>query len=587
MARLVQRTPEFVRILSLPRRKIDEEDKAGFRFKLSEKLRTVHGRETLFPIQALAMYEMYRMQGLFGSIAVGFGKTLISLLAGTVLASKSPLLLLPASLISKTEREMRRLEQHWRISARYRMFSYQALGRTGAAHALDPSSDHAIFKPDLIVADECHYLKDRKAAVTKRVERYMEARPGTAFVALSGTITKDTIEDYAHIMRWCLGRQNTPLPNVYSELKDWASVLDPEDENSAGEFWKDPEQRRRENVEPGALWSFAPMSARSSSDNIRPIRRGFGTFLSETPGVIMTSKSYTGASLRIGKLDLAPVPEVTERMQRLRGEWMLPDEWPLFDAPLVRMAALEMVLGFFYKWEPRPPSEWNEKRKAWAGECRDILKNNRRNLDSELQVTNAVDAGLYPESKRILEEWRAIRDTFTPHPVAEWFSDHAIEACAAWAKGRKGSVIWTAHTAFGERLALKNCWPYFGEGGMSNEGLDIETTDEPIIVASIQANGTGRNLQRYNQALGTCWPSNAKSLEQWLGRHHREGQRAHEVRYDFLCGCLEHVRAWKRSRAHADGNQETTLQEQRINFADIEFDESALDDYRPGPEWNK
>ena len=54
------------------------------------------------------------------------------------------------------------------------------LGLVQSAQKLD------YIQPDLIIADECHLLKNHKAGRTRRVTRYMREHPETKFVGVSG-----------------------------------------------------------------------------------------------------------------------------------------------------------------------------------------------------------------------------------------------------------------------------------------------------------------------------------------------------------------------------------------------------------------
>ena len=162
----VKHSDELRRILALPRRSLDDPQWVDLAEEMTEILRTPNGTMRLRPIQAMALHDIGVVGGLFAPIGVGEGKTLITLLAPFVLGAERPLLLLPASLIRKTERERRELAKHWLVSD-VQMVSYEMLGRVQAASLLDR------IKPDLIIADEVHKLKNRKAAVTRRVARYM------------------------------------------------------------------------------------------------------------------------------------------------------------------------------------------------------------------------------------------------------------------------------------------------------------------------------------------------------------------------------------------------------------------------------
>ena len=194
----------------------DNEDLAR---DMTALLKTPCGTMGLRPVQALALHDIGVAGGLFGPIRVGGGKTLISLLAPYILESRSPLLLLPAALIDKTQRDLRELSKHWRIPRNIRMLSYEMLGRVQSAGTF------AHYPPDLIVADEAHRLKNKKAGVTRRVVRFMKEHPKTHFVAISGTIMSRSIRDFAHIIRWCLPK-GAPVPITEGEVEEWGDALD-------------------------------------------------------------------------------------------------------------------------------------------------------------------------------------------------------------------------------------------------------------------------------------------------------------------------------------------------------------------------
>ena len=110
-----QDTGELRRILALPRRQHTDADRARFVEALSATLRKPGGTMTLWPVQATALFEIASCDGAYLPIRVSGGKTLISLLAPTVLGAARPLLIVPAKLVEKTRRDWRRLAAHWKI----------------------------------------------------------------------------------------------------------------------------------------------------------------------------------------------------------------------------------------------------------------------------------------------------------------------------------------------------------------------------------------------------------------------------------------------------------------------------------------
>lgn len=216
--RAVARSADFARIVNLPTKEIlDGETLAR---EMTQALRTPGGTMSLRPVQALALYEMMNCGGAFCPMGVGTGKTLVFLLAPIVLDLERPIGLLPASLKEKTERERRHYAEHFKVDRTMQLYSYEMLGRESSANWLSN------MRPDGLITDESHRLKNPKAACTRRVARWMRENPETKFVAMSGTMIKDSLRNFAHLLRWSLGAENAPIPQTEGELDEWADALD-------------------------------------------------------------------------------------------------------------------------------------------------------------------------------------------------------------------------------------------------------------------------------------------------------------------------------------------------------------------------
>ncbi len=528
----VRHTAELSRIIAIPRR--PEMDLPSLATELTSLLKSPRGTMSLRPVQALALHDIGICHGGFLPVGVGEGKTLTSFLAAYILDAKRPLLLLPASLIEKTERDRRLVYgPHWRVPSNIRLMSYEMLGRAQSAMDLET------YKPDLIIADEVHRLKNRRAAVTRRVARWMHDHPETRFVGMSGTIMRKSLIDFGHILRWAL-KDKAPIPKTQEELEEWASALD---ECSAG---KPGDELSR--LEPGALLQFAGREPTSSGSDLERARRGFRARLTETPGVVATAGDSERVDcsiyIRAHVLDVKPITE--KHFKTLRETWETPDGWPLSQGVDVWRHARELSLGFNYIWSPRPPKEWLEPRRAWSAFVREVLSHSRT-LDSELQVAQACDAGRLANDE--LQAWRAVRDTFVPNTVAVWHDDTALHWCADWM--RRPGIVWTEHSFFASRLAELTGCPYYGAKGMTDAGQFIDDANPQVAaIVSIDANREGRNLQtKWSRNLVVSPPEGADVWQQMLGRTHRPGQLADEVEVDLIWGCREHVNAWRKAMA--------------------------------------
>ena len=357
----VKDNAELDRIIKLPRRDWQDVDASW----LTETLKTSGGTMALRPIQAIALLEIGTEGGLFAPVRVGGGKTLISLLAPVVAFAERPLLLVPAALVGKTERDEAIYRCHWQLGPWIRVMSFEWLGRSQAAEELEK------WQPDLIIADEVHRLKNPKAAVTRRVRRYMLGHPETQFVAMSGTITKRSLHDYSHILRWCMQAGAAPLPRGYNDLELWADALD-------------ERKRQLKRANPGALIRLCDeeeIRIWDTGDSRRAARMAFRRRLRDTPGIVASDETPIDASITIKSLELKLGDSVDEAFHLLRRKWETPDGWPIADGLSMFRHARELALCFYYIWDPRPPREWIEARKAWAAFARNVLKYSRH-LDS-------------------------------------------------------------------------------------------------------------------------------------------------------------------------------------------------------------
>lgn len=591
----VTHTVEFQRVAGLARRphtfaSAEECD------ALAALLRTAAGKMTLLPEQATVFAELFAFRRLVGSICAGGGKTLMTLLMGRILEVERTVVLVPSGLADKTRREYAQLREHWIVDHMPEVVGYEYLGRVQADGLLER------LRPQLIVADEAHRLKNTKAACTRRVRRYLKEHAGeVTYVPLSGTLTGAALADCAHQYEWALGA-HSPLPRRHVDIAEWGSAIDVDVAPGTMRF------------APGALEQLysAEDAELAATDELTAVRNAVQRRVRETPGVIATEDSYGGASLTVRLVPLdRPRPDVDAAMARLEESWCTPDEWPISDAAQKHAHGLEIGSGFFYAWDPRPPIEWVTARRAWSATCRHVIDHGQR-ADSELQLINAIrharrsgdkwithvptQNGLVVGSGSIDETlacWEELRDTFRPNSVPRWIDDEVINYVAGWLEynprdGDPGrpAIVWCGHTALAERLSAKLGLDYYGRKGLNARGEPIEGANGRYpIIASIASSGTGRNLQAFHRNLVIPSKLGGISAEQLLARTHRKGQPADEVTYEILITCARAYRMYERAIEKARYIRDTTGQKQRILFAD------TLDEVRVavprlnGPRW--
>ncbi len=534
-------SPEFRRVLGLPTRKpIDLID------FWTATLKRPEGSMRLRPIQAETLNELDGRRGVFGAIGVGEGKTLISALAPTVAYADRPLLIVPAKLREKTHRDFAELRKHWQMSE-IRIISYEKLGRVSAAEYLDE------LKPDMVIADEAHRLKNPSAAVTRRVVRYLRMNPGVSFLAMSGTIASRSLMDFHHLLALTLGVDHMPLPAPRAECARWARVVD--------------EKIDGPRSKPGALTGLVQSGPNSGAHfGLDAVREAVGKRIFSTPGIVHTPKGSVDASITVDFQHPELSPTVKEKLEDLESG-LCPNGDEATPADVYRHART-LVLGFYYAWDPEPPWDWLDARRNWKRVVRDVLEMELPGLDSELQVAQAAEAGKLGVGGT-WERWKGVRATFKPNSVPVWLDTSVLCSAAAWTKAQpKPTIIWVEHQAAGKQLEEITGYPFFHQQGLSDSGAYIDDA-EGTIIASIGANAEGRNLQKWDRNFILTPPGSGRIMEQLFGRTHRTGQASDEVHFEILLGHSSIRDSVRQAFADAKFIAATTGQPQKLNLADV------------------
>lgn len=488
--------------------------------------------------QSLLFHELCACQGGIGCIGVGGGKSFVAPLLPFAINAKKPLLIVPAQLKIQTIDHVipKHQELGLQIHPNLRIETYNWISSIKGADFLEE------YQPDLIIADECHKLKNPKAARTKRIMRFFKKYPQTIFVGLSGTITKNSLLDYYHLFFLAL-RKGSPLPNNYQECELWDLALSPKKDKPFYEM-----------IHPGALleWNSEP-------------RVGFQNRLRKTSGVIFTEQSQCESSIYIQLMkDQYKSPELTN----CRYDWELPNGELICDALEYYQKMRQLALGFYYDYVVQPPDEWSETKRSWQSIARSILKYNRQNIDTLGQLELSPIVQQIPE----YHKWKSIEKTYIPQTYARWFDPniiyelmHALSYQNDWSE----SLIWTDSVAVGE-LFKHNGMQYFGSG---DDRELLEYIKKPYIsaplVLSINAHSEGKNLQRFNKNIILTPPASGKAWEQIIGRTHRLGQEADEILFYVYLHTPEYEQAFENALDEAKYIQQTTGQKQKLLLATI------------------
>lgn len=551
----MRRSEDLERVLKVPRRTavVTEAEVAA----LHADLCLPNGTRRLRPIQALALAEARRANGLFGPIGVGAGKSDIALLLPVVMRSRVAVLLVPANLREKVfQQDYPTLVQHYRLprlaNAKVQTIDSECVLHVHSYNELSSANQHDLLdrlQPDLVICDEAHALRHPSAARTRRFLNYFRTHRDTRLCVLSGTMTSKSIKDYAHLA-WLSLRENAPVPTKWGALEEWAAALD-----------SGPVQ-----APPGALLELCREG--------EPVREGFRRRVVETPGVVATSEGAIGTSLVFSERPLKAPPEVREALKVMRETWTTPDEGEAFDDILtLHRYARQLAAGFYYRWtwpkgEPAAVrAAWLDARKAWNREVANFLTYRAKpGIDSPLLLAKACADGRV--SSMNYERWADLKDTAQPAVEAVWLSDYLVKDAVAWGKENVG-IIWYEHASLGAAIAKAGGFPLFGPGA---EGI-LKEKGQRTIVASIKAHGTGKNLQDFSRNLVTTAPTSGTVWEQLLGRTHRPGQQADEVTVEVYRHTLEMRSAMTKALRDAEYQEKTTGNQQKLLFATYLFED--------------
>ena len=508
-----------------------EQAKPGGPLDYTERLRAPGGTMQLKPIQNVALHWIEKTRGLVGPLAVGAGKTLISLLAPVVMNAQRPILFIPPTLQIPLRREIEKLEKHFRMPKGLYIIPYSQLSVAKSTALLEQ------IKPDLIISDEAHNLRSPDTARTKRILRYFRQFPTTRFIALSGTLTSKSLRDYAHLCELAL-RGGSPLPTEEADLIAWANCLD------AGSQTQDRDW--------SVFAAFADLrhidDTAQRQDEARDVfRQRFVT----TPGVVATTEASVQCSLNLVERPLVTPDVVKDALRELHRTWCRPDGEEMDSALSLWRLGMQISQGFYLRWvwpNGVVDHEWLEARSNWHKEVRYVLQRNITGLDSPFLVWQGVSRGTLtdPSIIRAWAAWDAVRGRPVPPTETVWIDDFLIRDAVRWLREHPKGLIW--HNDLATESALRAAGiPTYGRG-------EVPPLDgsKGGMALSIRVHGTGLNLQHHHaENLLLSFPSSAKTCEQLIGRTHRQGQEADEVNVYFYQHTTDVVAAVISARQNA------------------------------------
>lgn len=558
-----------------------------------EALQRVHVKEQAYEdgfrlqrVQVEALQFFIETGGLFAPIQVGGGKTLISLRCVGIAVEQGIqriCLFVPSQVYSQ-------LVNHDIAWARRRVplgtSFYQMGGKSPARRMelaggrrgcwiipyslLSTQDSYTLLekiRPELMIFDEAHHLKNRDSARTKRIRTYWRKyRPKC--VCLSGTMTAKSLNDYAHLLMMSLG-QGAPVPLEANMVQEWAATLDSEQANT--EEWHKP-RTSAGPLRPLINWSNDNFPATQLQFDVPGFRHAFQNRLLTTPGVVSSPPDALGTSIVVENLQADRMAaeggsNLTSLLDRLNNDWVSPSGDELDHAMQVWKCNNELTAGIYNALVWPDAGKVAESRNISVDFAEELLTRSkeyhrlqqeyhrvlrqwfsshphRPGLDTPMLVGSSMakhgsrDVGTVLYDAWRLKESADFEGRIERQSVPMRVCDYKIQKAISWAKERDQGIVWYWHQVMGDWLFEKLVAAginavHCPAGKQANDFLTSEGAadrcSKKILVCSIAAHGTGKNLQFMTDQIFVQLPVNELSMEQAIGRTHRKGQTADEV----------------------------------------------------------
>ena len=424
------------------------------------------------------------------------------------------------------------------------------------------------IKPDVIVGDEIHSVGRRSAARTKRLFDYINNN-NPELVGMSGTITAKGVLDYWHIIKAALG-DNSPLPLSSNLASEWASVID-SDSNSIDNRG-DLSESASGPLMPLVDWARRNFPDEEVKASVPGFRKAYRLRLNSAPGVVSSGLAEIGTSLTLHNESLKDELEQAEGHGKLKELiagveelWETPNGDEIEHAIHTWKWMFELSAGFYNQLTWPGEKEYAERKNISEAEAAEVLTGAKYHHEAGQEYASLLRKFLEASPPEGMDTPMLVGGEFSRHPDdwahnelyqawAHWHRqdfegrpdrdstavrvcDYKIVAALSWAaslpRGR-GGIVWYHHQEIGKwakeymvdaGLDVLHC----PAGNAHNKSIIDHANKGKIVIASISAHGTGKNLQHFQEQYFLQWPRSPKTAEQGLGRTHRNGQLADEL----------------------------------------------------------
>jgi len=473
-------------------------------FKRGERLRAE---------QALAMVHYNEYGGIFATLGVGGGKTLISFMVAndcykkTIKArqegnlDKEPriLLVIQANLIEKFENDAPAMREFLKEIPPYFIMKgsnkrqrtmLAKSGRRGlyvcSYHTLSSKDATDILEainPCCIICDEAQNVAGTKSSARANRFRSFVSQHQPEVIPLSGTMTRKSVMEYFFLAKHALGKYNF-LPNSSGMAEEWAGALDSSAPNMSA--FRNDNRPRPGPIKHLITWCHANFRGVDLPPNLVGFRRAFAKRMGSAPGVIKsTVKDPVGSGLIFSNNQIED-KESREGWQKLQDhlevlveDFQTPSGLELTCAMNVWGYRYQMeATGFYYDLYWREPEELAKVRKISVVEATRILDKSRalhelhkqyqaalrwwikNNSRPKLDTPALIGINMYNHGDKhvgptLYIAWKAWKDyMFDEVEVRQQrpvrVCDFKVKAVADDAqKDGKGGIIWYTHAEMG------------------------------------------------------------------------------------------------------------------------------------------
>lgn len=534
----------------------------------------------LFEVQARGINAYDEHSGMLGPMGVGDGKTLASLVIAHLAYRKGQrkiLLLLPANTMAGFIQQIPWIRSHVSVNVplhyvqgtarqREKLCSSGMPGCYIMPYSLLSTKDTVDLingiGPVTIICDEIHKLKHANSARTQRMMKYFREHPDCELVGMSGTITSKSLEDYAHLALRAL-KEGAPVPSSDHEVAKLAAVLD-----------SDARPSRDQIQKWGALrgWAREWFPKEDLPLDIEGLRRSFQLRFNSTPGVAASDgDNMINTGLLLNNVvdpqgpnakDHEAVPgwaKVDEYIRQVREMYVAPNGDAIDHAIHTHKWLRELTAGFYNELVWPQPDVLARRMRLGVDDAQELLsraldhhKARQRYLRElrywlgaheidKLDTPMLVGADMHRQgAKRVGHKlyalWQQMKslefaDMPEREPRAVRLCDFKVQHAVKWAAHHSdGGILWVYHIEMGKWVNEALIQAGFSNTVHCPAGANLAVLDpdnrDKLLVASISAHGTGKNLQHHQNQIFVEWPRSALLVEQALGRLHRNGQEA-------------------------------------------------------------